>query len=276
MVGKGKLKRLNKVQIFVLCLLMVGSWGCKTIQKVKQVTVEQAHVSMLMEKVQKAAPQFQSIEFKRMNFGINLNNQSKYNSAANCKIIHDSVIHISVQPFFGIEMFVVRLTPETITIIDKTKGVMYESDYLFFNHQFGLNINFDVFQSLFTNKLFVVGTSEIRPENFKQQMGKNNQISLKYEDESLIENIYLKDNFRISDVDISAKNGKQSFKTNYDNFTFAGSLLFPSTISFSLMDADRFYDFNLAISRLAFDETINIPVINTNQYRVGSIMSLLK
>lgn len=276
MGGKGKLKSLNKMKIFVLCMLMAGTWGCKTMQKVQRVNDKQESVSLLIEKVQQAAPQFQSIEFKRMNIGINLNNNSRYNSGANCKIIKDSVIHISIQPFFGIEMFVVRLTPEKITVIDKTKSIYYESDYLFFNQQFGLNINFDVFQSLFTNKLFVIGEYEIRPEQFKQIIDKNNQIGLQYENKQLSENIILKDNFRIIDVDIIAKKGMQTFKTNYADFNVSGSIIFPNTINFSLIDDDRFYDFNLSISRLAVDEAINIPVINTNQYRVGSIMSLLK
>ena len=122
-------------------------WGCKTTQKTG-VADKKTEAQFLLDDVKKAEPKFTNIEFKRMNIGINLNEKTRYNSVATCKIIPDSVIHISIQPFFGVEMFIARLTPKQILVIDKLKGIYYQSDYSIFEQQFGIAIDYLTIEAL--------------------------------------------------------------------------------------------------------------------------------
>jgi hypothetical protein len=266
--------RLNGKQIFIMVLVIATSLGCKTMQKIK--TRDQTFTTQLVDEVKKAEPKFDNIEFGRMNIGINLNNKNQFNSAANCKIIPDSVIHISVQPFLGIEMFMIRLTPESIVVIDKTKGVFYQSDYAFFELQFGLDINYQTFEAMFTNKLFTIGAKDKTDRSFVDATDKNGHRILAYKTVSLNQHFFLNEDFRIKEIAVNASTGNEQFMVYYTDFSHAGSLLFPTGIRFQFKNKHELFTFNMSVSRLAVNETINIPNININQYRRGDILSLFK
>ena len=108
------------IKILIAVGLLITFIGCKVKEKVK-IDDLRTHEEVLLQDVLQAEPAFENIHFMRMNIGVNLNGKGRYNSAANCKIITDSVIHISVRPFFGIEMFIVQLTPARMVLIDKPK-----------------------------------------------------------------------------------------------------------------------------------------------------------
>jgi len=262
-------------KIFLLTSLIIFFVGCKTTRKATTAeTPTEAQQLVLM--VQSSEPKFNNIEFKRMSIGLNLNEKSRYNSIASCKIIPDSVIHISVQPFFGVEMFMARLTPNQILIIDKLKGVYYQSDYSIFEHQFGLAINYRAFESLFTNKLFSIVTDS-KMEGTRQPVAdeKTNKM-LSYKNGSLDQHFYLNENYRIREMAVSSNSGNEQFIAYYSDFTQNGNILFPSDMRFQLKNRTELYSINMSISRLAVDETINIPELNLNQYRQGNILSLIK
>ena len=267
-----ELKYRNIILVSLL-LLMLG--GCKTMQKVKT-TDQKLDATLLVEKVKNAQPVFRNIEFKRMNIKVNLNNRNQYSSAATCKIIPDSVIYISVQPFFGIEMFMVRLTPDQIVLVDKTKNIYYQSDYLFFKQQFGVAINYHAIESLLTNKLFVAGTNTQPERGSFETIEKNGNMILAYKNVSLSQHFFLNENFRIRDIAVNSTRGDEQFMTFYSDFSTSGNVLFPSGIRFQFKNKSELFNFDITISRLAVDETINIPLLNLNPYRQGNIMSLLK
>lgn len=129
------------LKILLAVGLLITFVGCKVKEKVK-IDDLRTHEEVLLQEVLRAEPAFGNIHFMRMNIGVNLNGKSKYNSAANCKIITDSVIHISVRPFFGIEMFIVQLTPAGMVLVDKTKNLYYQSDYLIFEDLFNMQLNY--------------------------------------------------------------------------------------------------------------------------------------
>lgn len=268
--------RITLKQILLVTLMGIFLWGCKTTRKTKKPDL-QTHHETLINEVMNAEPKFRNIEFKRMSIGLNLNEKSHYNSNATCKIIPDSVIHISVQPFFGIEMVVVRLTPDQILVVDKIKNIYYQSDYLLFEQQFGLEINYSTFESLFTNKLFTIGAKDKNAAKLTNTTDKNDNSILVYKNVSLSQHFFLNENFRIREVAINSTSGNEQFMAFYTDFaTNTGNLLFPSGIRFQLKNNAEIYSINMSINRLAVDETIDIPFININQYRQGNILSLFK
>jgi hypothetical protein len=276
MAGKDKILNLNLLQLFVLIIL--GTLlGCKSLQKINRGIDMSKEIALMIEKIQMAEPQFSTIDIRKMNVKVNINNQQQYNSQAYCKMISDSVIYISIQPFFGIEMFSVRFTPEGFIFIDKTKSVYYQSDYSFLDTRFNLDLDYATIQSLLMNKLFIIGENEVQPAMLKNIRDKNAATGVKYENERYTQTVMLKPDYRISDIAINFKTGAQQFKTVYTDFGTTGQLTsFPYGLNFSIVDGAKKFILEMSISRLSVNETVILPELNLNKYRQGNISTLLK
>lgn len=250
-------------------------WGCKTTQKTG-VAEKKTEAQFLLDEVKKAEPKFTNIEFKRMNIGINLNEKTRYNSIATCKIIPDSVIHISIQPFFGVEMFIARLTPKQILVIDKLKGIYYQSDYSIFEQQFGIAIDYLTFEALFSNKHFYIKTKDKNEVVLMNAIERNGNKMLSHKLAALNQHFFLNDKHRITEMVVNSTSGNEQFMAFYTDFTQTGNIVFPYGIRFQLKNKTELFNFNMSISRFAVDEAISIPELNLNQYRQGNINSLIK
>lgn len=259
----------------LILLLLISFGGCKTTQKIKT-SERQIQAEQLFSAQQKAEPKYTSIEFKRLNISINLKEKNRYSSAANCKIIADSVIHISIQPFLGIEMFIVQLSPKQMTIVDKMQQVYYRSDYLAFYQKFGLDINYRTFEALLSNRFFTIPAKGKPEKDLISAKTQDGSKILSYKQENLNQHFFLNDDFRIKEVAVNSNSGNEQFMTFYTDFTDAGALVFPSEIRFQLKNKADVYLFNLSISRMLVNEDLNIPELNLNQYRKGDIMSLFR
>ncbi len=280
----GEIKKLNKnrlrykmhqrtVPIFVVVGLLIAFTGCKVKQKVK-IDDLHTHEEVLLQAVLQAEPTFGNIHFTRMNIGVDLNGKAKYNSAANCKIMADSVIHISVKPFFGIEMFVAQLTPSSMLLVDKIKSVYYQSDYLIFEELFGMQLNYKIVESLLTNKLFTIQMRNQEKLLQPVPSDRKNERILMYKNVSLTQYFLLNENNRIREIEINSNEGTEQFRTYYTDFVPSGKLVFPSNIRFQLNNASEKFNFNVSVSQMEVDSKFDIPVLNTNLYRQADVMSL--
>ncbi len=274
MAGTDRMQK-SFIKILLVVVVFISVNGCKTTQKTV-ITEKLTEAQILLKEIEKAEPKFTNIEFKRMNIGINLNENTRYNSVATCKIIPDSVIHISIQPFFGVEMFIARLTPKEMLVVDKIKGVYYQSEYSIFDQQFGIAIDYMTFESLFTNKLFFIGTNNPAETVLMNAFEKNGNKMLSYQHATLSQHFFLNEHHRIREMAVNSNSGNEQFMAFYSDFTQNGSLIFPYGIRFQLKNKTALYNFNLSISRFAVDEGITIPALNLNQYRQGDITSLIK
>lgn len=276
MAGKDNL-RSTYAQKLIILVLAISLLGCKSLQKISTVFDEHASTPVIVEKTLLASPQSRSVDIKKMNVRLNLNNQNQYNSPANCKIIVDSAIYISVQPLFGIEMFVAKFTPDEILFIDKTKSTYYQSDYIFLNQKFNLELNYDLIQSVLMNKLFVVGETKVHPSLFKKTKEKQVVLELNYENAKYTEKIVLRPDFRISDVAVTSKGGTEEFKVGYADFKTTEKLtIFPYSIKLNIKTTSNTFGLDMIISKMGVDETITLPALNLSNYRQGNISSLLK
>jgi hypothetical protein len=212
----------------------------------------------------------------RMNIQADLDEKGRYSSAANCKIITDSVIHISVRPFFGIEMFIVQLTPARMVLIDKTKNLYYQSDYLIFEDLFNMQLDYKTFESLLTNKLFTVQIKNQEKLLKPAPSDRENERILMYKNVSLTQYFLLNENSRIREIEIKSNEGAKQFRTYYTDFVTVGKLVLPSNMRLQLNNESKKFNFNISISQMEVDGKIDIPFLNTNLYRQANIKSLLK
>lgn len=275
MAGKDNIQIRLSLLFFLIPVLFSG--GCKSLQKINFASVKDKNTAAIVEKTLSSEPHFRYLEIKKMNLKVNLNNQNEYNSPANCRIIMDSAIHISIQPFFGIEMFVARLTPDTFIFIDKTKNICYQSDYSSLNSKFNLDLNYHVIQSILTNRLFAAGENPAYPAVFANLQDKNGVTGLEYENEKYTGSVKLTPNFRISEVEVNVKSGAEKFNVSYTGFGDTGKAIsFPFNLDFKVSSSYREFGLSMNILKLIADEMIILPELNLNKYQKGNISTLLK
>lgn len=268
---------MNKyyLKIWLIAVLASGMWGCKTIQKTGETAIH-GSIKTLTEKISRAQPEFSSANIKKMNIGINLNG-NKYNSAASCRIIADSLIYISVQPFFGMEMFAARFSKDEILVLDKIKKVYYRSGYTAINNMLGFRLDLSVVEALLTDKFFIVKEHEASVPKMKQVKGDSNEVFLLIENKNIHQKVSLNPDFTIRKMSFGTPSGEtEKFTAEYADFKTLDGMKFPYSYRIQSENQGISLNCNISISKLSFNESLAIPEINLDNYRQGNIDSLLK
>tara|TARA_B110000027_G_scaffold93377_1_gene98642 strand:+ start:1002 stop:1736 length:735 start_codon:yes stop_codon:yes gene_type:complete len=72
----------------------------------------------------------------------------KLSAVANLRIKYDSLIWISISPGLGIEVLRLKLTTDSVFLIDRIAQNYTKSSYREFNHFYGINLNFKWIQAI--------------------------------------------------------------------------------------------------------------------------------
>lgn len=272
MVGKDK-KRVFSFLVVVFAMTLM--WSCKTKIPAELALAETDTNAILLQKVQDATPVYSTYNIQRMSVGINING-SQYNSPASGRLIRDSILHLSVQPFFGIEMFAAQITPMEIVVVDKTKGVYYRMSFEEMSQRFNMQVDFNTIQAVFTNQLFFFGEKELKPSLFRQQQHSDGTISVRYESPYIVQTNTLDTDNRVLQFLINQKSGNQELTARYADYKLLKEKTFPHAATFRLRSSSRDIQFTMNISRLEVDLPLTIPVLNLQRYRETPIEMLLK
>ena len=76
------------------------------------------------------------------------NGDQKLSAVANLRIKYDSLIWISISPGLGIEVLRLKLTTDSVFLIDRIAHKYMKSSYGEFNHFYGINLNFKWIQAI--------------------------------------------------------------------------------------------------------------------------------
>lgn len=265
---------MEKRIILAGLILMSVLSGCKSIRGTAGAEKISSGERKVLEQAIAAQPEFSSLDMKRLSVSISLGGSS-YTSPAICRIIRDSVIHLSAQPFLGIEMVVAQFNKSGFTVLDKMRKVAYTGNYAQFSERFGIALNYSILESLITNRLFVMeaGTSTVK--NLKPSV-RNGEISLRYENEMIRQLFQLGSDFRIRSTEISTPEGRQTFRARYDEFTNQDLIYYPYNYSVELTTASRKVELGVKISRMVVNDMPVIPELSVQGYRIGDLESLIK
>ena len=72
----------------------------------------------------------------------------KLSAVANLRIKYDSLIWISISPGLGIELFRLKLTTDSVFLLDRMAHKYMKSSYSEFNNFYGINLNFKWIRSI--------------------------------------------------------------------------------------------------------------------------------
>lgn len=273
----------NSIILLAILLLTVSLVGCKSSKSLTKSTaggnelLKSSHGMTTVELVQKmqlSQPAFRTANVKKMTMSIDFKGK-QMEVKASCKMVTDSAIHLSIQPFFGVELFKIEMTPASIILIDKMNGTYYESNYALFSKTFGVPVNFKDMQSLISNRLFIPGEAVFSPDNFQW---KNNEAGseLEYLSPTFRETVSVNSSIRIAKMDINTSDSTYTLSTQYLDFKNYNGTVFPEKIYLDAINSKDLMaktSMHVTIDDVTFDEPLKLEPANLMRYQRGNINS---
>lgn len=260
----------------IIYVLIVGLFvfsSCKSKKNVIESTTDFASENALVHEVITSQPNFITANVTRMNMNISTG-EKEFSSAGACKIYRDSVIQLSIQPFMGIELFRLELTPEAVYLFDKTSNKYYHMIYEQLSDLLGVPLTFYDFQSLISNQLFCLGSADNGNFDKIHASKKNGNILLTY-DTPKVKQTTLYQKPYIKNVVISGKKDDFKFVTNYDKYQVTNDVNAPGIIDMQFNNKDRNMTLSFTISKVEFNKEMRVILTNPLRYTPASFESFL-
>lgn len=162
------------------------------------------------------------------------------------RIRKDSMVWLSFSPLFGIEVFRMEITQDSVKFINRMNHTYFIGDYNYVNNFLHSNIDFDILQSfLIGNDLSLYENSSFRASvddgEYKlstaerrklKKFVRNSQEKLKI----LIQNLWIDPlTFKITKANVKEiQKPNMKLEANYSDFEDLGHQLFPKKVSFDI------------------------------------------
>jgi len=264
-----------KTSKLILALIPFLILGCKSKQQLFSTQAPKHEAKVLIEKALQAEPKFSTANVSKMNMAVTVSDHT-YNTAVSCRIKTDSAVFISIMPVFGYEVFRVQATPDSIKLFDKMNKKMYALDYGFFNTKYGVNVDFNSLQALISNRFFKLGTKDISAKECLANDSVKTFDQIIYENGDIRQTVQLNDSSRIVKINLtSAKLGSEMW-ADYANFATFDSISFPQEISLKASKGKTKFNCDFSITKLAFNQKVNLTPLDESRYERDDISRLLK
>ncbi|MCL2597834.1 MAG: DUF4292 domain-containing protein [Paludibacter sp.] len=268
------MKNIYYVILLIISILSIATTSCKPKQTLAvtpmQITTEDVNI----QKVLQAQPHFITANAGKLNVNISLPNK-ELSSSATCKIYRDSVIQLSIQPFMGIEMAKIELTPEALYVFEKLNNKYYHLVYEQLTEYTGVPLSFYDFQALLSNQLFTLGA--FKDENFDKIVTEKSSKALifKYQTNDLVQSTTFESN-QIRKVEVSDKGQSFHFQTNYSDFAKNDDVIAPKIIDIQFVNSKNTLKLKFKIEKIEFNKQMRVILTNPLRYKVGQWQDLLE
>ncbi len=139
--------------------------GCKSVKRVgtKEAGEAKAHQEFF-DSMKEQAFQYTTLT-ARLNAEITMPDK-ELSSRVDLKMVKDSAFQLSVMPIFGIELFRIEFSRDSVKLLDRMNKRYVAEGYERMKGKLPVDFNFYNLQALFTNRIFLPGEQEITPENY--------------------------------------------------------------------------------------------------------------
>ncbi len=267
---------MNKKVVLIAIVASVLFTACKTTKKIEKSDVPT--VNLLAERImqiQQSQPQFSTANISKVSMDIQLNDR-EFNVSATIKVRKDSALHISIQPFMGIEMFKLELTPDSMRAFDKMNRRYYVLDYGYFAKRFGVNVDYYSIQSLIFNQLFCIGNREVLTDSCTFSVLDNGKYSVGYQSENMTQSSLIDLDNTIKEVLLKSKIDKYEMLTTYSDFNRTGDVNFPQKIAMLITNQKSKVTCDIGVEKIEFNNRLKISPSNSTNYTRADVNQLLK
>ncbi|MDR0428912.1 MAG: DUF4292 domain-containing protein [Tannerellaceae bacterium] len=253
----GKKGVLPFIPFFLFSILIFT--GCKTSKKVGTVETGRAKAhNEFFDSMHKQAFQYDQFT-ARSNIDIHVLGES-LSSRVDMKIVRDSALQLSVQPFLGIEVVRAEFNTTGIIIIDRMNKRYVSESYETLKGQLPIAFNYYNLQALLTNHLFIPGEQQISTKQYNRfkltQEGSAAEIQVK--DAMGLLYLFMADGEeKLLSTFVTNKPGPYALKWTYTDFRLTDSQPFPMLMDIQLMEEGNL----MGTMKIAFSKIqTNIPV----------------
>lgn len=276
------MRRING--IVVSCLLLVtllGFYGCKSAKvpggKEKVNTKE---LKEFVASMQEQEPAFRTFS-ARLSVGLQTGDKTM-GSRVELKLVKDSALQLSVQPFLGIEVFRMELTPDSVKVMDRMNKRYVAEGYTALKEEWPIDFNFYNLQALFVHQLFLPGEQEVEGVHYDQ---------FRLDREGAITRLHARDRMdlrycfeansseQLLSTLITEGNGRYSLLWKYLSLEAQPSVawLFPLQMQVSFRDEGiRKGGMDIRFSRLQWDKPLNMDFSVPAKYKRITFADIIK
>lgn len=266
----------NNYLIYTVCILLVMSisTACKSKKALVKTDVVDRKLMEQVERIQKNEPVFRSANVSKMSVAVDVDGR-RFNTQASCKLLTDSLIHISIQPLLGFEMFKVEINKDSILAYDKVNKKRYALAFGYFKSRFGIAIGFNDLQSILSNRFFTLGSNKPDLIHCRQMGNVDNYSVVAYFAEEMMQRIMINQQDRIEELELSTTKSDYKMQVKYSQFNQLDTQLYPQQISIEANNAKRNVKFDFKISKAVFNSELNFTRIDPSKYSKGDINQLM-
>ena len=270
---------LSAIGIIIVLLFLLN--GCRSRKEIGDITpskekteiVFQEHFAALLTDAQK----FRTLSAKT---DVKLRMENKtLSSRVDLKIVRDSAIMLSIQPFFGIEMFKVVFLPDQIILIDRMNKRFLSENYTELLEKLPSGLNFYNIQDLFCNRIFVPGENALSEKNFKDfHFKEDGELVQLVNEHPFISYIFITDrNAKLLSSSILFNEGEYALEWNYRKFRQFDTLFYPSEMDANLSnDKKDLGGLTINLSRIQTDIPVDIHTTLSSRYKRVTLSQILK
>ncbi|MCD8042000.1 MAG: DUF4292 domain-containing protein [Tannerellaceae bacterium] len=275
---KKRILYYTKAICLFLTLIVIIS-GCKSTKRVGTVAaggVKQE--SEFFTSLKEQALSYNTLS-ARLNVNLDMPNKN-LSSRVDLKMIKDSIIHLSVVPLLGFEVFRIELTPENVLVIDRLNKRYVNDNYEKLRSQTPIAFNFYNLQALFTNHIFIPGEKEFSPGEYNRftliQEGPVAEIRIR--DEMDILYAFTADGEeKVLSTRISDSSYIYHLDWNYSDFRMVEAQTFPMLMDIKVLENETSKGgIQIGFSRVQLNETLRIDSSIPSKYTKVSLDSILK
>lgn len=266
----------SAIACFILLLILAG---CKSSKKVGTTETGSAKAhNEFFTLMQEQSFKYETLT-ARLNVDLKIPGKS-VSSRVDLKLVKDSALQLSVQPFLGIEVFRIELTPDSVKVLDRMNKRYVADNYANLKGQTPIEFNFYNLQALFTNHLFLPGHQGIAKKQYNHFKLKQaaSQAEIKAKDAMGLLYTFMADGEeKLLSTYISEPSDQYSLQWNYSDFRLAEGQPFPM-----LMDAQVFADgvskggMTLRFSRMQMNVPLKMDFSIPAKYNRITLAQILK
>jgi hypothetical protein len=185
------------------------------------------------------------------------------------RILRDSIIILSFQPFFGIEVARIAITQNEITAIDRINKQFCSVNFSSVKEQFGIDANYNMFQSIFTNSLFIFDNPKPADIALFDKVNVGELSLLQVSKKGINQEFNVDEKGKILGGRAFLDNNPYSVSWNYSNFnTLENDYSFPYNIKITVSEGNgKQQGVDLLYNKIELNKNLNFQFSIPSSYK---------
>jgi hypothetical protein len=189
--------------------------------------------------------------------------KSGLKTGAYVKLIHDSILQLSIRPFLGMEVLRLSITPDSLLVVDRMNKKYAAEDINSLRQSHGAYFNYYNLQALLTNSLFLPGKRQVDDSSYGlfDVDGTDDMCLLRTADRSgILYNFAVNSSDRIASTLILSPEKNYTLQWSYSSFVQEkeSGYVYPTQMQANADINRRRFDLRISYSKLDINARLSM------------------